>query len=102
MNCPYCKTISVHHAKWCTYSGLKEQKPMTREEAVKKLNDKIGNHYNPTTILNVLEALGLLKFEKEDMVMTSVGPINADLYAKHHTAINEIINKGYKIVRNQS
>lgn len=45
-------------------TAKQEQSKMTREEAIKKISDKVGTHYDPTTMLNVLQALGLLKFEE--------------------------------------
>lgn len=42
----------------------KEQSKMTREEAVKRIADKIGNHFRSDTMVNCLEALGLLKFDE--------------------------------------
>lgn len=85
-------------------ANQKEQSKMTREEAVKKISDKVGTHYDPTTILNVLQALGLFKFEEKKVESTNkITPeqIIRNYYIYPEQVINHLVNAGYVIVQQQ-
>ncbi len=93
--------INEHGAIKCTRPFVKDEKKMTREEAINKLR-KIFNckstENNLNDFVDGLEALGLLKFEEE------VNPVVKQAIEKARQTINTIEfvkvmeREGYKIV----
>ena len=97
MKCPYCDPRNNIHEKWCTYYG--ENKQMTRAEAVEKIKD---HKYNPQ-FLDMLEALGLIKFEEEKTVddLETVLRECRGTYHKNDEFIKALEKRGYEIVKRE-
>lgn len=68
---------------------------MTRKEALKKVNK---GEYG-SIIVDSLEALGLIKFEEDDLVPVMYTSIPRKIYERYTAAIEEIEKAGYKIVK---
>lgn len=69
---------------------------MTRKEAINKL---LNLGCQNSMLICELEALGLLKFEEEEMTPIMYTSIPKIIYDRYRLAIEEIEKAGYKIIK---
>lgn len=83
--------------KWCQpIKYNRKETKMTRQEAIDKFKTASG-HLHGSPIIDGLEALGLIKFEKENTPLKILSAYMSDA----DEAILELQQAGYSIVRNK-
>lgn len=85
---------SVEYVEFLKQKWDKENKQMTREEVIKKLENCVWT--SPRGLALTLEVLGLIKFENAREQYCGV-PL--ELYAVHCVALEDLNRHGYKVIK---